>query len=174
MVFKWKVSFIRKCIKSLHQIIRIASIEEKDSTYIFCFNQPFFRSIQDDLPKSLNTTTRDDTRLDEDRAYCKKDSCLMLLLGPGKKFLFLMARMIAIILISIFLVLPNRLLLYHNQTISTITFTGLVMGVVNQISTYFLDMKRLKWMILCLMLSVFECMLLTVLSSFLEEKLGKQ
>ena len=103
----------------------------------------------------------------------------MLLLGPGKKFLFLMARMIAIILISIFLVLPNRLLLYHNQTISTIIFTGLVMGVVNQISTYFLDMKRLKWMILCLMLSVFECMLVAfmlvaVLSSFLEEEHGKQ
>ena len=80
----------------------------------------------------------------------------MLLLGPGKKFLFLIARMIAIFLISIFLMVPYRLLSHHNQTISTIIFTGLVMGVVNQISTYFLDMKRLKWMILCLMLSVFE------------------
>ena len=159
MAFKWKVSVIRKCIKLLHQIIRIASIEEKDSTYIFCFNQPFFRSIQDDLPKSLNTTTRDDTRLDEDGADWKK----------VPKILFLMARMIAIVLVSIFLVVP-----LYNQTIVTIIITGLVMGVVNQISTYFLDMKRLKWMILCLMLSVFECMLVTVLSSFLEENQGKQ
>ena len=87
-----------------------------------------------------------------------------------------MVRMSAIVLVSIVLVAPlppNRHLFQHNQTIGTIIITGLVMGVVNQISTYFLDMKRLKWMILCLMLSVFECMLVAVLSSFLEED-GKQ
>ena len=131
-------------------------------TYIFCFNQPFFRSIQDDLPKSLNTTTRDDTRLDEDRAERPKSK----IWKKVPKLLFLMARVIAIVLVSIFLAYPYyRSLSHHDQAIVTIIITGLVMGVVNQVSTYFLDMKRTKWMILSLMLSVFECMLGAVLSS---------
>ena len=79
-----------------------------------------------------------------------------------------MARMSAIFFVSMFLVEIGR-----NQFIVTIINIGMIMGVINQISTYCLDMKRLKWMILCLMLSVFECMLVAVLSSFLEA-IGKQ
>ena len=137
--------------------------------YIFCFNQPFFRSIQNDLSKSLNTTTRDDTRLEEVHAERPKNESWKKV----TKLLFLMVRIIAIVLVSYFLVTHHHELqlqfqfsLLSHKIIVTIISMGLIMGAMNQMFTYCLDMKKLKWMILCLMLSVFECILVAVLSSF--------